>query len=258
MGPQGWNGPILMVFSLSSHQENTMTSPSPLTLTIFGGSGATGKAAVETALSRGHTVRTVEREESANTSGNARLTHHTADVLSDDLDSVIADSDAVLSCLGVGNDPKTLLSPPPLYAKGTARICDAMEAEGVKRLIVMSATFVATSDRGPIWFKIPALTALSQVFEQMQEMEDMLHQRDSLDWTAVRPGWLMEGDGTDDYTVQADVIPEGMIRTRRADVGAFMAKLAEGTEWARQTPAIARHEAPSASGPDEVVREMLG
>lgn len=235
-----------------------MTRIAPLNLTIFGGSGTTGAAAVQTALSRGHTVRAVDRHADPAAPDHERLTHHEADVLNDDLDALIDGSDAVISCLGVGNDAQTLLSPPPLYTTGTARICDAMEAEGVRRLIVMSATFVATSDRGPIWFKIPALTALSNVFDQMKEMEEMLRRRPDVDWTAVRPGWLMEGQPTDDYTVQANVIPKGMIRSRHADVGAFMAKLAETSDWSRQTPALARHEDPSASGPEEVLREMLG
>ncbi len=235
-----------------------MTSPAPKTLTIFGGAGATGSAAVETALARGHRVRTVDHHVGSDTGETERLTRHAADVLTDDLTVFVEGSDAVLSCLGVGNDAATLLSPPPLYTEGTARICDAMQAAGVTRLVVMSATFVGTSDRGPIWFKIPALTALSNVFEQMKQMEEMLHRRTDLDWTAVRPGWLMEGPATKDYTVQANVIPEDMIRTRYADVGAFMAHLAETSDWIRQTPALARHEAPSASGPGEVVRAMLG
>ena len=235
-----------------------MAAPTPLTLTVFGGNGGTGSAAVRTALSRGHTVHTVDLSGPDDSKNHDRLFQHQADVLEDDLRSLVKGSDAVLSCLGVGNDPETLLSPPPLYTKGTKSIADAMHAAQVKRLIVMSASFVEAKNRGPLWFKIPAMVGLSQVFDQMAEMEKMLHGRPELDWTAVRPGWLMDGEPTGDYTVQADVIPEDMIRTRRADAGAFMALLAENSDWIHQTPAIARAEPASASGPDAVVDEMLG
>ena len=235
-----------------------MTAPAPLTLTIFGGTGGTGSAAVQKALSRGHHVRTVDRHIPSDAATHERLTHFSADVLKDDLREFVKGADAVLSCLGVGNDAETLLSPPPLYTDGTKAIADAMQSQDVRRLIVMSASFVQSKDRGPIWFKIPAMAALSQVFAQMEEMETLLNSRPELNWTAVRPGWLMDGDATEDYTVQADVIPVDMIRTRRADVGAFMALLAENNDWLKQTPAIARSEPRSASSPEAVIDEMLG
>ena len=71
-------------------------------------------------------------------------------------------------------------------------------------------------------------------------------------------GWLMAGAPTDDYVVQADVIPEGLIRTRHADLANFMVRLAAGDEWLRATPAIARKEPPEASSPEAVLEEMTG
>ena len=228
----------------------------PRTLAIFGATGATGDAAVTYALARGHRVRAIDIGSPRTPRQGAN--YYTANVLSDTLDQFVEGTDAVLSCLGVDNHPQTLLSPPPLYTDGTAAICDAMEHTGVKRLIVMSASFVEARNRGPIWFKLPAMVALHRVFDQMGQMEEQLQHRKSIDWTAVRPGWLMAGERSDDYTVQADVIPEDMIRTRRADVGAFMVDLAESGEWVRRTPALARHEAAEKSNPEAVVRDMLG
>ena len=232
---------------------------SPLTLAIFGGGGTTGKAAIAAARARGHDVRAIDHSKPDQPSQDPGVTHMQADVLDDDLREAVRGVDAVLSCLGVGNDALTLLSPPPLYTKGTAAICDAMEAEGVRRLVVISATFVATRDRGPIWFKLPAMVGLSRVIDQMEQMElDLRRHRQRLDWTAVRPGWLMAGPATGDYAVQADVIPRGMVRSRHADVAEFMVKLAEGEEWIHQTPALARHEGPEATSPEAVLKEMLG
>ena len=227
-------------------------------LTIFGASGATGQEAVSVAAARGWHVRAVEPSWPAIKNLPAGAEAMTADVLKDDLAPVIDGADAVLSCLGVGNDPRTLMDPPPLYTEGTLRIVEAMKAAGVRRLVVISASFVAAKDRGPLHFRLPAMTALRNVFREMAAMERILRASEGVDWTAVRPGWLMDGEPTDDYTVVHDVIPADMIRTRHADLGRFMVDLAGNAEWVRQTPAIARTEPASASSPRQMLREMFG
>ncbi len=237
----------------------TEQTSDPRTIVIFGAGGTTGKHAIRAARNAGFRVRAVDHTLPDTTSDDNLITHIQGDVLKDDLSDHVKGGDVVLSCLGVGNDPATLLDPPPLYTDGTSAICDAMEAQGVKRLIVMSASFVEEKNRGPLWFKIPAMTGLHLVFEQMGQMEAILRKRSgSIDWTAVRPGWLMEGEETRDYTVQADVIPEDMIRSRHADVAHFMVSLAQSGDWVHATPAIARDEPASASAPDKVLNEMLG
>lgn len=230
----------------------------PLTLAIFGASGATGGHAVSAARRRGHRVIGLDREDPAAHQAAQCIDWRKADVLSDDLSEVLKGADAVLSCLGVGNDPRTLLSPPPLYTEGTAAICDAMQTRGLDRLIVISATFVEVRNRGPVWFRLPAMVGLARVFDQMAQMEAQLRRRDGLAWTAVRPGWLMDGEFTGDYTVQADVIPPNLIRTRHADLADFMVRLAEGRDWLRQTPAIARPEDDDKSSPRAVANEIIG
>ncbi|QUJ77025.1 NAD(P)H-binding protein [Sulfitobacter albidus] len=228
----------------------------PRTLVIVGGGGGTGALAVDAALAHGADVRVIDHSLPENRIDGVR--YHQADVLSDDLTPFMEGADAVVSCLGVGNDPATLLSPPPLYTDGTAAICDAMTAAGVARLIVISASFVEAKDRGPVYFILPAMTALARVFEQMARMEENLQARSDIDWTAVRPGWLMAGPASGDYTVTPNVIPDDMIRTRRADLAEFMVDLAMSGEWSRRTPAIARHEDASASSPKAVLDEITG
>ena len=227
-------------------------------IVIFGSTGATGREAVGRALDKGHHVLALDAHSHESDIESDRLTHGVVDVLNDDLAPHLDGADAVLSCLGVGNDPQTLLDPPPLYTDGTRRIVEAMKDVGCRRLIVISASFVETTDRGPIWFRVPAKVGLHKVFEQMAEMEAMLRATRAIDWTAVRPGWLMKGPMTGDYTVTPDVIPEDMIRTRMADVAHFMLHCAETGDWSRATPAIARHEDAEATSLSTVVREIMG
>lgn len=226
-------------------------------LALFGASGSTGQEVLRQALSRGHEIIAIERDRDERIAALDGVDLRTADAIEDDLAPVIEGADALVSCLGVGGSPTTLMDPPPLYTEGAKNIIAAMQANGLKRLVLMSATFVVAKDRGPIWFRAPAMAALDKVLTQMRAMEDILLASEGIDWTAVRPGWLMEGDLTADYHVQADCIPEDHIRSRHADVAHFMLNLVEGDDWVRQTPAISRKEPESASTPDKVVADMI-
>ena len=226
-------------------------------ITVFGAGGATGREVVTQAVAKGHDVRASEFSFDGVEGLPEGIERVEADVLSDDLRAVVAGSDAVLSCLGVGNDLATLSDPPPLYTDGTRGIVAAMAAERISRLIVISATFLDAPNRGPVLFRLGAETALAKVFDQMEEMERILRDSD-LDWTAVRPGWLMDGPATGDYAVRENAIPPGLIRARHADVADLMLTCAETGDWSRKTPAIAREEDGDDTSSLAVLREMLG
>ena len=221
---------------------------------VFGAEGATGREVVRQALERGHPVRASEL--AFHEPQPPGVEAMPANVLEDDLGPVVRGVDAVISCLGVPNDPRTLLSPPPLYTEGTRHIVEAMEAEGVRRLVVISASFVAAPDRGPFLFRTAVIAALSKVLDQMRGMEAMLR-ASPLDWTAVRPGWLMEAEASGDPWIGPDVIPEDLIRTRTGDLAALLLDCAAEDRWVRQTPAIARDEEDFKESSTEVILEML-
>lgn len=225
-------------------------------ITLFGASGATGKDVLREARALGWKVVAVEPSWDGR-SDDEYVERREADVLKDDLVPCIEGSDAVISALGVPLSPEVALDPPPLYSEGAIRITNAMRKTGVRRLVAISASFVETLDRGPVWFRAAAGTALHKVFAQMAEMERILRATSDIDWTAVRPGWLMDGDPTYDYEVTEDVIPEDLIRTRHADLAHFMVTCVKDESWIRQTPAIAREEADEASSPVEVLKEAV-
>jgi hypothetical protein len=170
---------------------------------------------------------------------------------------LLADADAVISALGVSIGPRTILDPPPLYTEGTLRIVRAMQATGRLRLGVISAAFAAPAPRMPLWFRTTAALALHRLFQQMADMERVLQATDTLQWTAFRPGWLLDLPHSGDATVQANVLPRGMIRTRRADLAAFMVETIGTDRWVRATPVIARKEARRYEAPPALLRELI-
>ena len=226
-------------------------------ITVFGAAGVTGAEIVRQAAGRGWSVTAVEPSWPVSHQRHHNVTYATADVLKDDLAPLIDGRDAVLSALGLGLAPETVIDPPPLYTEGALRLVRAMRSVSVRRLIVISASFVATFQRGPIWFRASAILALDRVYRQMGDMERILAASDDIDWTAVRPGWLMEGDLTANYTVSDNVIPPNLIRTRHADLAHFMLECVDDDKWVGKTPAIARAEPVARSSPFEILKELF-
>ena len=93
-------------------------------IAVFGSDGRVGLAVVKETLSRDWDVNTITN--SGNNALPGDMKPIECDVLQDDVTPTLKGCDAVVSCLGVGNDPQTLLNPPPLYTEGTAGIVHAM------------------------------------------------------------------------------------------------------------------------------------
>lgn len=227
-------------------------------LTIYGADGAVGTRLVDQALERGHTIRAAAHTLSDDVRRHERLTWTESDLMSPDgLAADMDGADAVLSAVGIDAGPDTIVFPPKLHTEGTLNLIRAMRAAGKDRLVVISASFVETMDRGPVWFRMAAQVGLRAIFDQMADMERLLHATETLRWTAVRPGWLLDEPHSGDYRVFDGVIPPDLIRTRTGDVAHFMLDCAERDLHVRQTPAIARPEPASKSGPDAVLKEMI-
>lgn len=227
-------------------------------IAVFGAGGAVGQHFVAQAVARGYAVRAFEPDWSDAPDLPSAIERETADVLSEDLAPKIRGCDVVASCIGLGLTMQNATNPPPLYTESARRYVDAMRETGIKRLVVISASFVSARDRGPLWFRYTATLALERIFTQMGEMERILRAAPDIDWTAVRPGWLMEGEMTGDYTVRPEVIPRGLIRTRHADVAHLMLDCIEEDSWIHGTPALARDEPAEKRSPRQLIRETMG
>lgn len=226
---------------------------------VYGADGKTGARLVDQALARGHRVRA----SCHSLSGSERKAEGLEWVATDLMDGDVpmgdmVGIDAVLNAVGIDAGPDTVINPPPLHTTGTRNILAAMRSANIDRLVTISASFVETMARGPIWFEAAARLGLASIFAQMGEMEKILQATPWLRWTAVRPGWLLDEDATGEAQVFDDVIPEDFIRTRTGDLAAFMLDCAENDQHLRATPAIARKEPADKSGPEAVLKELVG
>ena len=218
-------------------------------LTIFAATGGIGRQVLEQALAAGHDVTAVVRNPKK-LSGQARIV--TADLADADpamLESAVAGADAVLSGLGPRSNSEAGIA-----AQGTRAIVQAMQATGVRRLVVVSAAPIGTvpspgrpkppkHDPGDGFFMRNLLSPLTKAalrkrYADLALMEDVVRES-GLDWTIVRPPQLIDKPLTGIYrTTHGQNVRRGL-HISRADVAQLMLRVLEQPETVYQTIGIA-------------------
>lgn len=223
---------------------------------LFGPTGDTGAPLLDQALAQGIKVRAAEREFPGDFRSHDNLETREANLL-DPLPGDLMDGiDTIISAVGLPRDPQTLINPPPLYTEGVVNIIDAMRRSTCQRLIVISAAFADPDASVPHWFR-GATFPLDRIFRQMGEMERILRVCDDIEWTAVRPGWLLNRPLTGEYEVNLDDLPPSTLRTRRADLAHFMLACATENKYLRERPFVARKESFALETPPALIEEFL-
>jgi putative NADH-flavin reductase len=208
-------------------------------LTIVAATGGVGRQLLSQALAAGHDVTAVVRNPAKLAGQGGHGVEHArvvaADLAAPDqaaLQSAVAGADAVLSGLGPHS-----LSTAGIASAGTRTLVDAMTATGVRRIVVISASPVATwpspgrpapprhdPGEGPLQRHLltPLIkTVFGKVYTDLALMEDTL--RDSaLDWTVVRPPRLTDKPLTGTYRTAYGRNLRGGLFISRADVAHLM------------------------------------
>lgn len=234
------------------------------TVLVFGGTGRTGGRVVSQLLARGVHVRAIVRSAARlpeGAAGHPNLTVVEADPLamSDDMLRTQLDGcSAVISCLGHRTNLRGILGPPhELVAPMVRRVVRAAEAlapDAPLRLVLMSTVSVhrgapLDARRGRIERAVMAiLRVLVPPAKDNQDAADFLMREvgtsnPHVEWVAVRPDTLVEGDVTD-YALH-----EGLVsslakpdQTAMSNVAHFMSELVTDpktwAEWQGALPVI--------------------
>jgi putative NADH-flavin reductase len=208
-------------------------------LTILGGSGGCGRQLLEQAIARGHQVTTVIRKSS-------KLDMAGVDVRRGELDDVallreaVRGSDAVLSGLGLrlpGLAPWAKPEQADFLDRSTTAIISAMQAEGVKRLLAISAGGVGDSRaQMPGVFKaMISMTALRHVYPALERMENQMLQS-GLDVCICRPTGLTDEPATGKTLIATRLT--GRATIPRADVAMWMLDQLAQPTFRERTPII--------------------
>ena len=218
-------------------------------LTIFAATGGIGRQLLEQAVAAGHDVTAVVR----NPKNLSRAVPFvTADLAAPDpaaLQSAVAGADAVLSGLGARSKSEAGVA-----AQGTRAIVAAMQATGVRRVVVVSAAPIGTVaspgrpkppkyDPGDGFFMRHLFSPYAKAsqrgrYADLALMEDVLRDSD-LDWTIVRPPGLTDKPLTGTYrTAYGRNLRRGFY-VSRADVAQLMLGVLEQPEAIKQVIGVA-------------------
>jgi putative NADH-flavin reductase len=192
-------------------------------LFVLGATGGIGLALIEQATRRGHLVTAFVRSPQKLGTLRERVTVRQGDPRSaDELTAALPGHDAVLSALGPpGPGPTTILG------DGARSTVAAMQATGVRRLLVVSAA-VLFDDAG-VLSTILRRTLLRNVAKDSTEMERAV-MSSGLEWTIARPPRLTNGPLTGRYGVADDRLPDDTRLTiSRADVAHFLLQEVEAS-----------------------------
>jgi uncharacterized protein YbjT (DUF2867 family) len=234
------------------------------TVLLVGGTGRTGRRALQQLLDRGVRVRAIVRSAARlppDVAGNSNLTVIEASLLSlrdEELQQHLRGCDAVISCLGHVISLKGIFGPPrDLVTRATMRLCLGIKAlqpaEPVK-IVLMSSVSVHRPggldkrrggfDRALLWM----LRGVVPPARDNQRAADFLlgeigSRNPLVEWVVIRPDSLQPGE------VTAYALHEGLVsslfapgRTNMANVAHFMCELVSNprtwADWNGKLPVI--------------------
>jgi uncharacterized protein YbjT (DUF2867 family) len=240
------------------------------TVLLLGATRRTGGHVLKQLLRRGVRVRAVVRSAErlpADAADHPNLTVVVADLLSlsdEDLVPHIRGCDVVISCLGhIASLPGVFGSPRDLVSRVTKRVCRAIQTvRPVQpvRLVLMSSVSVnhpggldtrrGSFERAVVWM----LRGLVPPARDNQRAADFLYgdigtAGPHVQWAAVRPDTLKEGDVTE-YALHEGLV-DSLFRpgeTNMANVARFMCEVATDPEvwaaWQGKLPVIVNASPP--------------
>ncbi len=199
---------------------------------IFGAAGKTGKLVVDRALAVGHTV-TAFVHDPAYTHPEVRIL--AGDVgNANDVRSAVAGQDAVIDTIG----GKTPYKATDLETSAARNIVAAMQAEGVRRLLVISMMGVGESaQQAPFWYEHLLMpTFLRGSTPDKTHMEEAV-KASGVEYTITRPPILSDDPATGSYRVMD--APEKAHKITRADLAQFLVDQLTSDTYVQQAVVVA-------------------
>jgi putative NADH-flavin reductase len=204
-------------------------------IVVLGSTGRVGSLVVREAASRGWDVRAADRRPSR-LADTPRVTSWPIDLEDPaSLDAALRDADAVVGCLGPrANRPAEVEA----FEAMAGRLSTAMQRSRVRRLVLLSGAGVRVSGerRGTFDRLMASLAgrAARHVVAAKQVEHDTIAASD-LDWTALRPGLVVDGPRTGRYEL-GESAPGARARIRRADVAVALVDQVIDATWTRRSP----------------------
>ncbi|WP_424967144.1 NAD(P)-dependent oxidoreductase [Dinoroseobacter sp. S375] len=210
-------------------------------LLVIGGSKGIGREVVLRALEQGHSVRAFARHPEGIKHDHPELELVAGDALDPAaVAQALEGCDAVVSALGIPKSIPALARPTTVFSDATAVLIPAMEAAGIKRLLVVTGFGAGESNAAMSTLERMGHSAiLGRAYADKAVQEDMI-KASGLDWTIVRPGILSNNRRTGVYRVLTEPSDwrNGIIS--RADVADFIVTAWEEGSHIHAAPVLVR------------------
>ena len=202
---------------------------------VLGSTGRIGSLVVGEAAARGWDVRATSRH-ATRLADRPRVASWPLDLEDpESLDAALRDADAVIACLGPrANEPEQVAA----FGGAASRIVDAMTRQRIPRIVVLSGAGVrlAGEQRGRFDRVMGGIVgrAVRHVVAAKQVEHDTIA-ASSLEWTALRPGFVVDGPRTGRYEL-GDAAPGSGGRIVQADVAVALVDQVMETAWIGRSP----------------------
>jgi uncharacterized protein len=205
-----------------------------INILILGATGRVGCQIVTFALRDRHHVTALVRTPEKIQINNENLTILQGNVLNkDDIVRAMREIDVVISALNT-DGTTTLSDSMPL-------IIEAMENEGIKRIITIGTAGILQSRTSPNTLRYQSSESKRKSVRAAKEhhkVYDMLKQS-TLEWTIVCPTYLPDGKSVGNYRVDRNFLPEGGVEISVPDTAEFTYNLIKSNDYLQSRVGIA-------------------
>ncbi|MGY3717511.1 NAD(P)-dependent oxidoreductase [Sutcliffiella cohnii] len=205
-----------------------------MNILILGATGRVGSQIVTLALQDSHHVTVLVRTPEKIQINNENLTIIQGNVLNkDDIVRVMYGIDVVISALNT--DGTTTLS------ESMPLIIDAMENEGIKRIITVATAGILQSRTTPNtlrYLSSESKRKSTRAAEEHHKVYNILKES-TLDWTIVCPTYLPDGEKIGKYRVERNYLPENGAEISVPDTAEFTYNQIISSDYIKSRVAIA-------------------
>lgn len=205
-----------------------------MNILILGATGRVGSQIVTYALHDRHHVTVLVRTPEKIQINNENLTIIQGNVLNkNDIVRAIDGIDVIISALNT--DGTTTLS------ESMPLIIEAMENEGIKRIITIGTAGILQSKTTPNSLRYQSSESKqksTRAAKEHHKVYDMLKQS-TLEWTIVCPTYLPDGERVGRYRIDRNFLPEGGSEISVPDTAEFTFKQIKASDYIKSRVGIA-------------------
>jgi len=211
---------------------------------LLGATGRTGRHLLQQALDRGHTVHALVRDRRrVKISSENLLLFEGSPLDKATMQNAMAGCEAILSVLNISRNNdwpwSRLRTPKDFLSSVMKNIIELAAQHHIQRIVITSAWGVAETRKDvPGWFRwFIEHSNILYPYEDHARQEDLLKQT-SLQWTAIRPVGLVNGETKKAVMVSLNTGPKPRITIGRSSLAAFMLDVLEKNMYLRQMPVV--------------------